>query len=81
MAACASISRSSLPRRSSGRRTNGPRRELRGLVGKGERYVHLRNPLPVHLTYFTLSVDENGALKSFDDIYGFDGKVRAALGL
>jgi murein L,D-transpeptidase YcbB/YkuD len=56
-------------------------KKLRGLVGKGERYVHLRNPLPVHLTYFTLSVDENGALKSFDDLYGFDSKVRAALGL
>lgn len=54
---------------------------LRGLVGKGERYVHLKRPLPVHLTYFTLSVDENGALKSFDDLYGFDRKVRAALGL
>jgi murein L,D-transpeptidase YcbB/YkuD len=54
---------------------------LRGLVGKGERYVHLRKPLPVHLTYFTLSIDDHGALKSFDDIYGFDGKVRAALGL
>ncbi|WP_246505199.1 L,D-transpeptidase family protein [Microvirga antarctica] len=55
--------------------------KLRGLVGKGERYVHLRRPLPVHLTYFTLSVDEHGALKSFDDLYGFDRKVRAALGL
>jgi murein L,D-transpeptidase YcbB/YkuD len=54
---------------------------LRGLVGKGERYVHLKRPLPVHLTYFTLSVDENGALKSFDDLYGFDRKVRTALGL
>ncbi len=42
-------------------------KRLRGLVGKGERYVHLRSPLPVHLTYFTLSIDENGALKSFDD--------------
>lgn len=56
-------------------------KRLRGLVGKGERYVHLRSPLPVHLTYFTLSIDDHGALKSFDDIYGFDGKVRAALGL
>ena len=56
-------------------------KKLRGLVGKGERYVHLRHPLPVHLTYFTLSVDESGALKSFDDLYGFDRKVRAASGL
>ena len=54
---------------------------LRGLIGKGERYVHLAKPLPVHLTYFTVSVDENGQVKTFEDIYGIDRKVRAALGL
>ena len=31
-------------------------KRLRGLVGKGERYVNLRQPIPVHLTYFTLVV-------------------------
>lgn len=55
--------------------------KLRGLIGKGERYVHLTQPLPVHLTYFTLAVDERGELKSFNDIYGLDRKVRAALNL
>jgi murein L,D-transpeptidase YcbB/YkuD len=35
----------------------------------------------VHLTYFTLAVDEKGKLKRFDDLYGLDQKVRAALGL
>jgi murein L,D-transpeptidase YcbB/YkuD len=55
--------------------------KLRGLIGKGERYVHLTDPLPVHLTYFTLSVDEKGELKRFEDIYGLDRKVRAALNL
>lgn len=55
--------------------------KLRGLIGKGERYVHLTDPLPVHLTYFTLAVDERGELKRFDDIYGLDRKVRAALSL
>ncbi|NIX77953.1 L,D-transpeptidase family protein [Microvirga terricola] len=54
--------------------------KLRGLIGKGERYVNLRTPLPVHLTYFTLAVDERGELKTFDDLYGFDRKVREALG-
>ncbi len=54
---------------------------LRGLIGKGERYVHLRNPLPVHLTYFTIAVDEHGDVKTFDDLYGLDRKVQAALGL
>jgi murein L,D-transpeptidase YcbB/YkuD len=53
---------------------------LRGLIGKGERYINLRQHLPVHLTYFTLAFDENGRLQSFDDLYGFNRKVRAALG-
>jgi L,D-transpeptidase YcbB len=53
---------------------------LRGMIGKGERYIGLRQTLAVHLTYFTLSVDENAQLKSFDDLYGFNRKVRAALG-
>ena len=54
---------------------------LRGLIGKGERTVQLTNPLPVHLTYFTLAIDEKGEVKRFDDIYGLDRKVRAALNL
>ncbi len=56
-------------------------KKLRGLIGKGERYVHLSQPLPVHLAYFTLAVDEKGELKSFNDLYGLDRKVRAALNL
>ncbi|MEE1612802.1 L,D-transpeptidase family protein [Microvirga sp. CF3016] len=55
--------------------------KLRGLIGKGERYVHLTNPLPVHLTYFTLAIDEKGEVKRFEDLYGLDRKVRAALNL
>jgi murein L,D-transpeptidase YcbB/YkuD len=54
---------------------------LKGLVGKGERYIRLQEKLPVHLSYFTLSVDEHGQLKRFEDIYGHHAKVRAALGL
>jgi murein L,D-transpeptidase YcbB/YkuD len=56
-------------------------KKLRGLVGKGERYVHLSTPLPVHLAYFTVSADESGAIRTFEDIYGLDRKVRAALNL
>ncbi|NBJ12164.1 L,D-transpeptidase family protein [Microvirga arsenatis] len=55
--------------------------KLRGLIGKGERTVHLSAPLPVHLTYFTLAVDEKGEMRSYEDIYGLDRKVRAALNL
>ena len=58
-----------------------PAAKLRGLIGKGERTVHLRDPLPVHLTYFTLSVDGSGETRSFEDIYGLNRKVRTALGI
>ena len=55
-------------------------KRLRGLIGKGERYIALKKRLPVHLTYFTVSVDEKGRLQTFADLYGFHKKVRAALG-
>jgi murein L,D-transpeptidase YcbB/YkuD len=58
-----------------------PEAKLRGLIGKGERTIHLRDPLPVHLTYFTLSVDETGETRAFEDIYGLNRKVRVALGI
>jgi murein L,D-transpeptidase YcbB/YkuD len=54
--------------------------KLRALIGKGERHVRLREHLPVHLTYFTLATDEQGRLRTFDDLYGIHRKVRAALG-
>ncbi|HEU6442188.1 MAG TPA: L,D-transpeptidase family protein [Microvirga sp.] len=56
-------------------------KRLRGLIGKGERTIFLPKPLPVHLAYFTLTVDERGSLKSFPDLYGLDQKVRTALNL
>ena len=38
--------------------------------------------LPVHLTYFTLTRRrQTGSLQTFDDLYGFNRKVKAALGL
>jgi len=54
---------------------------LRSLIGKGERTVFLPKPLPVHLAYFTLKVDEKGSLKSYPDLYGLDQKVQTALDL
>ena len=54
---------------------------LKKLIGRGERTIFLPQKLPVHLTYFTLSVDAHGELKSFDDLYGHDSRIRRALGL
>jgi murein L,D-transpeptidase YcbB/YkuD len=52
---------------------------LKSMIGKGEKTVALQARLPVHLTYFTLSIDENGQIRRFADIYGHDEKLRVAL--
>lgn len=54
---------------------------MRAMIGKGERTITLKTPLPVHLTYFTLFVDEDGRLQRRDDIYGHEGRIRTALGI
>ena len=54
---------------------------LRKMVGKTERRVSLPEPLPIHIVYFTMTVDENGRLQRFEDIYGYGRKAREQLGL
>jgi L,D-transpeptidase YcbB len=54
---------------------------LKSLIGRGERTIRLPEKVPVHLTHFTLLVDEKGELRHIADLYGVNGKVRAALGL
>lgn len=41
--------------------------------------ITLGKPVPVHLTYFTASVDDAGALHTFGDLYGMDSRVASAL--
>jgi murein L,D-transpeptidase YcbB/YkuD len=53
---------------------------LKRLFGGRERRVNLDNPIPVHLAYFTATVDADGKLNHFEDIYGYDGKMTAFLG-
>jgi murein L,D-transpeptidase YcbB/YkuD len=54
---------------------------LKKLIGKGERQIRLSEKLPVHLTYFTTSVDEVGAVRTLPDLYGYDSRMKIALGL
>ena len=55
---------------------------LRGLVGgPNERTVRISPSIPVHLTYFTLTVDDEGQIRAFADVYRFNQLVRDALGL
>lgn len=41
--------------------------------------VQLDKHIPVHVTYFTTRVDDNGQLHTFGDFYGLDGRTAAAL--
>ncbi|NVO15199.1 MAG: L,D-transpeptidase family protein [Rhodoplanes sp.] len=52
---------------------------IRAMYGSGERDIRFPNPIPVHLTYQTASVDETGKLVIREDIYGRDSRTIAAL--
>ena len=41
--------------------------------------VALDRHIPVHITYFTVRVDDNGKLQTYGDFYGLDSRVGAAL--
>jgi murein L,D-transpeptidase YcbB/YkuD len=46
------------------------------LIDKGyDSAVNLDHPVPVHTTYFTAEVDDQGKVSTFADIYGLDRKV------
>lgn len=54
---------------------------LKKMIGKGERTVRLSQKLPVHLAYFTAFTDDGGAYRTLPDLYGYDARMRTALGL
>lgn len=47
--------------------------------GKAEKTVMLEFPIPVNLVYRTVFLDQSGALRYRDDVYGRDAKVLRAL--
>lgn len=49
----------------------------RAVGGGGD--VTLKNPIPVHMTYFTAVADEQGHVSTFADLYGHDSRLSAAL--
>lgn len=52
---------------------------LRAMVGSGERMIKLAKPLPIHITYFTLKIGENGEIERIADIYSYDPALKTAL--
>ena len=55
------------------------KRVRRQLRNGDERILHLKRPIPVHLTYFTVSVMNDGRLQFHRDIYGWDNLLDSVL--
>lgn len=47
--------------------------------GPEDNDISLDKVVPVHVTYFTAWVDDNGQLKTADDIYGHEKRIKLAL--
>ncbi len=56
-------------------------RKIRAMFGNRERRVNLSHAIPVHLAYFTVTVDRNGEMHRFADVYGHNARLKKALGL
>jgi murein L,D-transpeptidase YcbB/YkuD len=57
-----------------------PQAEVDKLLASGYNSgVSLRHRVPVHTTYFTAVVDDEGKVKSYADVYSLDGGVAAAI--
>ena len=63
-----------------GRENGWSEARVRRMIGGQERTINLPKPLPILITYFTAAVDDTGVQLS-SDVYGYAGKVKAALGL
>ncbi len=44
-----------------------------------DNHVALDQKIPVHVTYFTLKVNEDGSFSSFNDLYGHDSRMTGVL--
>jgi murein L,D-transpeptidase YcbB/YkuD len=57
-----------------------PQAEVDKLLASGYNSgMSLKHRVPVHTTYFTAVVDDEGKVKSFADVYSLDGGVAAAI--
>ncbi len=55
------------------------REKVRAMFNGYSTQVALDKHIPVHVTYFTMRVDDDGKLHTFGDFYGLDGRTAAAL--
>jgi murein L,D-transpeptidase YcbB/YkuD len=54
---------------------------LTAAFGPKERWFNLKNKIPVHISYFTLRVDEDGTIRSYGDVYGLNQRLKDLLEL
>jgi murein L,D-transpeptidase YcbB/YkuD len=47
--------------------------------GMDDNHVMLERKIPVYVSYFTVRVNEDGSLSTFNDLYGHDARMTAAL--
>jgi L,D-transpeptidase YcbB len=52
---------------------------LQRMFGSGEQWINFKRKIPVHITYLNAYVDDDGKLVVREDLYGYDGRVQAAL--
>ncbi len=48
---------------------------VKAAFGPTEKWIQLKNHIPVHLMYFTLRVDDDGTIRSYGDVYGHNKKL------
>jgi murein L,D-transpeptidase YcbB/YkuD len=53
--------------------------QIKAMYGRAEVDLRFTTPIPVHITYQTAFVDENGKLQIRDDVYGRDQRLLVAL--
>ena len=60
---------------------NISRASLEAMFSNAERWVNPEQQIPVHIAYFTIRIAADGSLQSYDDIYGHNANLIAAMGL
>ncbi|MGA9603600.1 MAG: L,D-transpeptidase family protein [Methyloceanibacter sp.] len=44
-----------------------------------DNHIQLKTKIPVYITYFTIKVNDDGSVSTYNDIYGHDARMTAAL--
>jgi murein L,D-transpeptidase YcbB/YkuD len=47
--------------------------------GVEDQHIGLKQKIPVYITYFTLKVNDDGSVTTFNDVYGHDARMASAL--